>query len=53
MGILQTFAQLGQKCDMELRFKYLEMETLKETYCLFSVYRIGNKWPIRHQIKFV
>ena len=35
MGILQTFAQLGQKCDMELRFKYLEMETLKEIYWLF------------------
>jgi hypothetical protein len=37
MGILQIFAQLGQKCVTELRFKYLEMESFKETYCLFSV----------------
>ena len=25
-----------KKCVMELRFKYLEMENLKGTYCLFS-----------------
>ena len=42
MGILQTFAQLGQKCDMELRFKYLEMKILKETYCLFLVLFTGS-----------